>query len=113
MACPKTRLVLVSPTELAINIHRHETLVLGVRRRGGLRMIGVEFLDEQVMPDQWQSLAPSVSVSALERDKVGWVVPLDWPAGSRPKQIRLLLDTGSEGEMVIDHIAVLPTGKAP
>jgi hypothetical protein len=38
-------------------------------------------------------------------------VPLDWPAGSRPKQIRLLLDTGSEGEMVIDHIAILPTGK--
>jgi hypothetical protein len=108
---PKTRLILVSPTELAVNTQRHETLVLGTRGRGRLRTIGVEFLDEQGMPEQWQSVAPSVSVAALERDKAGWVVPLDWPAGSRPKQIRLLLDTGSEGEMVIDHIAILPTGK--
>ena len=79
--------------------------------RGGLRMIGVEYLDELVTPARWQSVAPSVSVAALDRVEAGWVVPLDWPAGSRPKQVRLLLDTVSEGEMVIDHIAILPTGQ--
>lgn len=110
---PKTQLVLVSPAELALNTERHETLVLGTRGRGRLRMIGVEFLDAQVTPARWQSVAPSVSVAALQRDRAGWVVPLDWPTGSRPTQIRLLLDTVSEGEMVIDHIAILPTGQMP
>ena len=110
---PKTQLALVSPTELAVNTKHHETLVLGTRDRGGLRMIGVEYLDEFVTPAQWQSVAPSVSVVALDRVEAGWVVPLDWPAGSRPTKIRLLLDTVSEGEMVIDHIAILPTGQAP
>ena len=103
----------MSPAELALNTERHETLVLGTRGRGRLRMIGVEFLDAQVTPARWQSVAPSVSVAALQRDRAGWVVPLDWPIGSRPTQVRLLLDTVSEGEMVIDHIAILPTGQMP
>jgi hypothetical protein len=107
---PKARIQLVSPPELALNPKVHRTLVFGTKGRGRLRTIGVEYVDAKAADEGWQVATKAISVSALEKDRAGWVVPLTWPPGAQPEQIRLLLQTGSQGEMVIEQIAILPTG---
>ena len=107
---PKARIQLISPPELALDPEVHKTLVFGTKGRGRLRTIGVEYVDGNAVEAGWQVATQLVSVSALEKDKAGWVVPLTWPSGAQPEQIRLLLQTGSEGEMIIEQIAILPTG---
>ena len=107
---PTMLLKLMSPSELAIDPSVHRTLLLGTRWRGRLRSIGVEFLDAADTDSGWQVATAPLPVSSLTKDEAGWVVPLSWPANSQPEQIRLLLQTGSQGEMVIEQIAILPTG---
>ena len=107
---PKARIQLVSPPELALYPKVHRTLVFGTKGRGRLRTIGVEYVDAKAVDEGWQVATKAISVSALEKDSAGWVVPLTWPPGAQPEQIRLLLQTGSQGEMVIEQIAILPTG---
>lgn len=107
---PKMLLKLISPPELVIDPSLHRTLLVGTRWKGRLQSIGVEFMD--AANSGWQVVTAPQPVSSLVKDEGGWVVPLSWPADSQPEQIRLLLQTGSQGEMVIDQIAILPTGKA-
>ena len=107
---PTMLLKLMSPSELAIDPSVHRTLLLGTRWKGRLRSIGVEFKDAADAGSGWQSATAPLPVSSLTKDDAGWVVPLSWPLDSQPEQIRLLLQTGSQGEMIIDQIAILPTG---
>jgi hypothetical protein len=100
----------LSPSELAIDPTLHRTLLFGTRWKGRLRSIGVEFIDAADTDSGWQVATAPLPVSSLTKDEAGWVVPLSWPADSQPEQIRLLLQTGSQGEMVIEQIAILPTG---
>jgi hypothetical protein len=101
---------LISPPGLAIEAAVHTTLVLGIKGGGQLRSIGVEFIDSNKRERGWQVATTPVPVAELERSDAGWVVPLLWSADAQPEQIRLVLETGSQGEMIIEQIAILPTG---
>ncbi len=107
---PKAQLRLTSPPGLATEAAVHTTLVLGTRGGGRLRSIGVEFIDSNKRERGWQVATAPVPVAELERSDAGWVVPLLWSADAQPEQIRLVLETGSQGEMIIEQIAILPTG---
>ncbi len=107
---PEAQLRLTSPPGLAIEAAVHTTLVLGTRGRGRLRSIGVEFIDSNEKERGWQVATVPVPVAGLERSEAGWVVPLMWSTDAQPEHIRLVLETGSQGEMMIDQIAILPTG---
>ena len=88
----------------------HTTLVLGTRGRGRLRSIGVEFIDSNKRERGWQAAtARCLWQSWSGVTQAGWV-PLLWSADAQPEQIRLVLETGSQGEMIIEQIAILPTG---
>jgi hypothetical protein len=107
---PEAQLRLISPPGLAIEAAVHTTLVLGIKGGGQLRSIGVEFIDSNKRERGWQVVTEPVPVAGLERSDAGWVVPLLWSADAQPEQIRLVLETGSQGEMIIEQIAILPTG---
>ena len=107
---PEAQLRLTSPPGLAIEAAVHTTLVLGAKGGGRLRSIGVEFVDGNERELGWQVATVPVPVAGLERSDAGWVVPLMWSTDAQPEHIRLVLETGSQGEMMIDQIAILPTG---
>lgn len=110
---PEGEALLISPEELALNASIHRALVLGTRKRGRVRAIGIDYLDAGDAADAWQELAPMKSLSTMESGPAGLTLALDWPPESRPVRLRFRFDMREQGETAIDHIAIFPTGMRP
>ena len=88
----------------------HTTLVLGTRGGGRLRSIGVEFIDSNKRERGWQVATAPVPVADWSGvTQVGWCPYCGRLMPSQSK-FALVLETGSQGEMIIEQIAILPTG---
>jgi len=107
---PEGPVAITSADGLAIDTAIHRTMVIGTGPVVRAKTLSVQYLEHRGDGAQWQTVLAPRAWEDFPSESEGIVIPLEWPVGSRPEQLRLLFEMREQGASSLDHIVILPTG---